>query len=307
MHILIAGGSGLLGGMLSRRFASRDIPVTILSRTPENVNLPRGARALPWDGRSTEGWSERVKPIDAVINLTGEHISGTGLVAKSWTESHKKAMRDSRILSTKALVEWIHQVEHKPKVFIQQSGIDYYAFSKNPTTEQGPLGDSYLSKLAQDWEGAAHGLNDIPIRFITTRTAPVMHPDRPPLLQWTWASYGYLAGIAGDGEQYFSWIHISDYANIIVDMVLNESYRGAYNVCAPNPLPYKDIMQAIGNVTGKPVWMKQPAELIKQILGEASTLALDSRHIVPQRLLDESPFTFEHPVFEKAISHLVNL
>lgn len=307
MHVLIAGGSGLLGGMLTRKFTSKDIAVTVLSRTPENTIMPKGARVVAWDAKTTEYWAEKIKPMDAVINLTGEHISGTGLVAKSWNDAHKKAIKDSRVDATKALVEWIQNTDHVPKVFIQQSGIDYYALSPKPTGEDGPKGDSFLSQVAQEWEAAAHGIDNLPIRFITTRTAPVMHPDRPPLLQWTWSSYGFLGGIAGDGTQMFSWIHIEDYCNVVVEMVLNDSYRGAYNVCSPQPLSYEKLMKGIGNVTGKPIWMKQPEALIKSILGEASTLALDSRCVVPTRILNETPFTFKHPEFEKAIDHLINL
>lgn len=307
MHILIAGGSGLLGSTLSRRFCAKDHKVTILTRAPEKVHLPRGARAIAWDASTTNYWPESLKPIDAVINLAGEHISGTGLVPKSWTESHKRRMRESRIQSSEVLVKWIKSCESPPKIYIGQSGIDYYQHSHHATDETGKKGEHFLSTLAQDWEESTAGLKDTTLRRIITRTAPVMHPDRPPLLQWLWSSHGFLGGIAGDGEQYVSWIHISDYADILVNMILNESYRGTYNVCAPNPLPYKKLMEAVGKVTGKPIWMKQPAYMIKKIMGEASTLALDSRNVIPGRILEETPYDFQYPEFEPAIQNLSNL
>jgi len=307
MHVLISGGSGLLGSTLARRLCAKEIAVTILSRTPELVHLPRGARAVKWDAKSTAEWPEKLKPIDAVVNLCGESLAGKGLLTKSWTDAHKQKVRNSRLESSAALCEWIEQSRTKPKIFIQQSGIDYYQYSRAQTDEHGEKGSGFLSQLAQDWEASTAALDTTDMRYITTRTSPVLHPDKPPLLQWLWATQSLLGGVAGNGRQYLSWIHVGDYADIVTQMLTQDDFHGTYNLCAPNPLMYEDAMLALGKVLNRPIWLPQPKKLLQSIMGEASTMALDSRRVIPKRLTEEHQVKFTYPTFAEAVTQLTKI
>ena len=56
------------------------------------------------------------------MNLNGVdvvvHLAGANLGANRWNEEYKKLAYESRIISTRNLVEAIKLVEQKPKVFI---------------------------------------------------------------------------------------------------------------------------------------------------------------------------------------------
>ena len=305
MRIVIAGGLGFLGTKLTHYW--RNHHVIILTRSQHNnlpVPLPKHVQIISWDGENPGAWCEQLNAlpkIDAVINLCGSSIGGTGFIPKMWSEQTKKTIYDSRIKSSKALNVWLAQTKRPPKVFIQQSGIDYYPCNtEEAVTENSQPGDSFLAKLAQDWEKCIEIPAKSKTRLIITRTAPIFHPKRPPLLQWLWSTYFYGGATIGSSEQYISWLHHDDFAPIIDKLIQSKKAKGAYNLCAPAPIQYIDMMKIVGEVYKRPIWLYVPGCFVRAALGEASTLALDSREVIPEKLLDEK-FDFQYPHFQAAM------
>ena len=146
MHILIAGGSGFLGSYLIKSLIQAQHNITLLSRHPERVDAPTGVKVVYWDGNKIQ-LPPQDKPIDAVINLCGLSI------ARYWSQSAKQAIRDSRIKPSQALVKWLCQLEKKPQVMLQISGIDYYNMPSEQCSETDNNGDHFLAQLSKWWNG----------------------------------------------------------------------------------------------------------------------------------------------------------
>lgn len=296
MHILIAGGSGFLGSYLIKSLVQAQHSITLLSRHPERVDAPTGVKVVYWDGDNVQ-LPPQDKPIDAVINLCGLSI------ARYWSKSAKQAIRNSRIKPSQTLVKWLCQLEKKPELMLQISGIDYYDMSSEQCSETDKNGDHFLAQLSKDWEATVQPLKSTSMRVIIARLAPVLAASHPPLQPLLLATKCCAGAIIGDGKQYFSWIHHSDFTNIIGNMLMHSSYQGIYNLCAPNPVPYSTLMQALAKACNRPLWLRVPAWSLTNTLGEMATLVVDSRKVFPKRLLDAKT-SFQFPTIEAAMDNL---
>src|SRR5262245_38114183 len=71
VQIVVAGGSGFLGGALAGSLRTNGHSVTVLTRRV------RHAGDVAWGSHSDQHvWSRRVREADAVVNLAGESIAG---------------------------------------------------------------------------------------------------------------------------------------------------------------------------------------------------------------------------------------
>ena len=126
MRIIITGGTGLIGSKLVDGLAADQHDVLVLSRSPEKYTFPKGAKGVKWNGRTAEGWGDLVNETDAIINLAGENISGTGFLPSRWTPQRKQRIRDSRVQAGKAIVAAVEAAANKPSLLIQSSAVGYY-------------------------------------------------------------------------------------------------------------------------------------------------------------------------------------
>lgn len=296
MHILIAGGSGFLGSYLIKSLIQAQHNITLLSRHPERVDAPTGVKVVYWDGNKVQ-LPPQDKPIDAVINLCGLSI------ARYWSQSAKQAIRDSRIKPSQALVKWLCQLEKKPQVMLQISGIDYYNMPSEQCSETDNNGDHFLAQLSKDWEATVKPLQETNMRMVIARLAPVLATSHPPLQPLLMATKLGMGAIIGDGKQYFSWIHHHDFTNIVNHMLVDSNYQGIYNVCAPNPVPYTTFMQVMAKACNRPLWLRIPRWALTKTLGEMATLIVDHRKVFPKRL-QEANTNFKYPTIEAAMDDL---
>jgi len=171
MRIIITGGSGLIGRALTNSFSQDGHEILILSRNPERVNdLPSGARAVKWDGKTPNGWGELIGGASAVINLAGENIAGEGFFPDRWTDERKRRIRDSRLNAGKAVTQAIQAAEHKPGVVVQASAIGYYGPSDDQViTEDNPPGDDFMAEVCQEWENSTAVVEKLGVRRVVTR------------------------------------------------------------------------------------------------------------------------------------------
>ncbi|MDJ0863883.1 MAG: NAD-dependent epimerase/dehydratase family protein, partial [Gammaproteobacteria bacterium] len=148
MHVLITGGTGLIGTALAKALLADGHGVTILTRQ-RNPRLSEGAVAQLWDGKTSEDWGHLVNEVDAVVNLAGENIAGQGPLPGRWTVSRKEVIRQSRIGAGLALAQAIADATKPPAVLVQASGIGYYGTSDDePIDEEAPAGTDFLATLA---------------------------------------------------------------------------------------------------------------------------------------------------------------
>jgi uncharacterized protein (TIGR01777 family) len=306
MHILITGGSGLIGRTLTKGLLQDGHEVTILTRDAGRAVVPQGTHVQQWDARTPAGWGQLVEAVDAIVNLAGENLAGAGLLPRRWTADHKRLIRDSRIQAGQAVAEAIRNVSKLPEVLIQASGIGYYGpHGSEFMTEYSPPGHDFLARLTVEWEATTAEVEQLGVRRAIIRTGVVLSAEGGALPRLTLPYRLFVGGPMGSGRQYISWIHIVDEIGAIRFLIENEQANGAFNLAAPNPLTNAEFGKIIGRVLTRPSLLPVPGFALRTLFGEASTLVLDGQRARPKRLL-ETGYTFRFPEAEQALRDLLN-
>ena len=304
--IVIPGGSGQVGGVLTRWFARAGHDVVVLSRRGA---APPGARAAGW-----EHAAEEIDGADVVINLAGRSVDCR------YDATNRRAIMDSRVASTRAVGEAIAAAADPPGVWLQASTATIYAHRYDAPNDDatGVLGGDepgapdtwrFSIDVARAWEDAALAApRPDATRLVLLRSAIVMNPDRGSAFDKLRMLVRLgLGGTAGDGRQYVSWIHHHDFARAVDWLIEHRELDGPVNVASPNPLPNRTFMRALREASGTRVglpatrWM---LELGAFAMRTETELILKSRRVVPSLLLG-SGFAFDHPDWPAAARELV--
>ena len=294
MNILIAGGSGFMGSSLTKYLRSMGHRVWILTRhNSENEN------EIHWDGITTNGWGQRIGEMDAVVNLTGY-----GLEHWPWTKSQKKHFLDSRISPGRTLASAIKNSIHRPGIFIQISGINYYGAHGDTIADEGtPPASDYLAQVAVQWEAATNPVEELGVRYVAARSAVVLAANGGLFPLMALPVHLFVGGRLGGGQQAVPWIHIADQIGALRFLLENEKGRGVFNLISPTPTSNDEFMRAIATALHRPYWFPTPALLLRMVLGEMSTLVIDGRYSLPKRLL-ELGYEFRFPTIESALQDI---
>lgn len=308
MKILIAGGSGMIGSKLIPQLLKEHHEITIISRDPasyhKNNRTDNGpirsisVKVIGWD---TTELDAAVSTSDVVINLCGASI-GKGL----WTKGRKRVLKDSRLKPAQILVEAIESADHKPKVFLQASATGYYGTDiAGKLDESVPSGHDFLADLCVRWEQSLIPLEQYNIRTVILRSSAVLdrHLGAFPLLKR--ANTFHVGGNTGSGRQYFSWIHMTDEVNAILQCMTDDTLSGPVNLSAPEPVTNQELMTTISALTNKKMQIPGPAFLIRFIMGEKALIYLKGQQAVPKKLL-ASGFEFTYPSLHSALSDLLH-
>ncbi len=299
-RIVIAGGSGTVGRQVAAALVAGGDEVVVLSRDPDRAasSLPSGAEAVRWSVAATQELSAALADASAVVNLAGIPIGPL-----PWTPGRKRAIRDSRLRATTALVKSIAGLppDHRPGVLVNASGTDVYAGrDEAPATESTPPADDFLARVCLVWEAAARAAEPLGVRVVILRQAFVLAPGAPVLRLLALPFRLFLGGPLGSGRQWFSWIHVADLAGLYERAVASPEMTGIYNAASPEPCRNAELAAALGRALGRPSWLRVPGWIIRLGLGEESTLVLDSRRAVPDRATKDG-FTLRYPDLEAAL------
>ena len=308
MKIVIPGGSGQLGSLLTQSLHTAGHDVIVLSRRKVNTSW----RTVEWDGETLGTWAEEFEGADAIINLAGQSVNCR------YTPENRKIITDSRVKSTKVVGDAIARAWQPPRVWLQASTATIYAHTYGTPHDEtnGIIGGSepnapdtgrFSIDVATSWERALRDSATPNTRRVAMRTAIVMHPTpgSPFDLLLRLARFG-LGGQAGDGRQYMSWIHERDFINAVMWLIEHEELEGPVNVATPNPLTNAEFMRVLRAACGMPIglpateWMLEVGAFL---LSSETELILKSRRVVPAKLL-QSGFTFEFPVWPDAAAEL---
>lgn len=299
MKILIAGGTGFLGGALARSLLGDGHQVWALSRDPNKAHVPVGVQAIAWDGRTSAGWGTLVNDMDAIINLAGKSLSSW-----PWTKATKQEFWDSRIHAGLAVVEAISKATQRPRVLVQASGINHYGLAGPTADESTPPADDFLARLTVAWEAATQPVEALGVRRVVIRTAVVLGKGGGLLSLMALPVRLFAGGPIGGGKQAVPWIHLADEVGAIRFLLENESARGPFNLIAPAPTSNADFYRGLAKALRRPYWFPTPAFLLRLVLGEMSSLIVDGRFAQPKRLI-ELGYRFQFAGLEEALSDLI--
>ncbi|KPK87479.1 MAG: epimerase [Deltaproteobacteria bacterium SM23_61] len=295
MKIFITGGTGFVGRTLAPALIRSGHGVCILTRSGKG-----DASGVSWvegDPAQKGKWQEAVREHEVIINLAGASIF------TRWTEEAKKKIRDSRIFTTRNLVEAMEG--GKVKTFFSTSAIGYYGFHGDENlTEESPPGADFLSLLARDWEAEAKEAEKKGCRLVVTRFGIVLGEKGGALGQMIPLFRKYLGGPLGSGEQWFSWIHIDDLTRAFLFLLEHPEISGPVNFTAPNPVRNKELAQWLGRIMGRPAFLPAPGFMLKLALGEFGSILLKGQRVLPRKLL-EAGFSFTYPEIDRALRQVI--
>lgn len=308
MKVIIAGGTGQVGSVLSRNFHAAGHEVVVLSRSEQAAPW----RVIQWDARNLGSWAAELENADVLINLVGRSVNCR------YSPKNRRLIKDSRVQSTRLLGEALAQAKTPPKLWLQASTATIYAHRYDEANDEktGIMGGGepnlpdtwkFSYDVATSWERAAQATCPPNVRQVLMRSAIVMSPDRGGAFDMLLRLVRYgLGGRAGDGRQYVSWIHDEDFFHAILWLIEHPELTGPVNLASPNPLPnaafMKDLRQAWGIATGLAA-MKWMIEIGAFFLRTESELILKSRRVVPQTLI-QSGFKFRFPIWPLAAADL---
>ena len=295
----MTGGTGFVGSQLTSRLIQDGNEVTILTRSEKGPEKgPAGIYYLQGDPTQKGPWQEAIKNHDAVVNLAGASIFS------KWTDEHKKAIRESRVNTTRNIVEGIPPESQLQFTLFSTSAVGYYGFcGDDELTEKSPHGDDFLARIAVEWEGEALKARDKGARVVITRFGIVMGEKGGALSQIIPLFKKYIGGPIGSGKQWFSWIHIKDLAEAFAFLLKHPEISGPVNVCSPNPVRNKDLAKALGKALHKPSFMPAPGFMIRLVLGEFGSVILKGQRVIPKKLL-ENGFVFQYADIDKALQSI---
>ncbi|HSC27068.1 MAG TPA: TIGR01777 family oxidoreductase [Vicinamibacterales bacterium] len=303
MKIIIAGGTGFLGGPLAEMYAEEGHDVRVLTRSlmagdtrhDPGTGVP-GVTRVGWkaDGKSGP-WSPVLEGSDAVVNLAGESIA-----AKRWTPQRKAQLRDSRILATRSLASAIAAAANPPPVFISGSAVGYYGPSgSEPKTEDSPPGADFLSQLCVEWERGAAAASRPETRLVLLRTGIVLERSGGALAEMMRPFRFFAGGRIGSGRQYVSWIHRLDWIEMVRWIVQTPQVSGAVNATAPSPVTNRQLTKALGHAMRRPSLVPAPAFALKVVLGEMAESILTGQRVLPARARALG-YHFRYPEIDQA-------
>ena len=304
MRIVIAGGTGFLGGPLAEGYAEEGHDVRVLtrglkpgeSRHDPGTGVP-GVTRVGWSPDTGGAWESVIDSADAVVNL-----AGAGLAEGRWTPQRKALLHDSRIISTKTLAAAIQKAARPPAVFVSGSGTGYYgaSLSDDVKTESSPAGDDFLARLCVDWEAEAARAASPATRVATLRTAMVIERRGGALQRLVTPFRFFAGGPVGSGRQYVSWIHRIDWIEMVRWIIDTPAVSGAVNASAPSPVTNRQFARALGRALHRPALVPTPGFPLRIALGEmADALVLTGQRVVPQRALSHG-FHFRYPEIDRA-------
>lgn len=281
--VLISGASGFIGQSVSAFLSTGGHTVRKLVR-----RAPRDASERFWDPYKGEIDPHALEGVDVVLHLSGENVA-----SGRWTEKRKDAIRKSREITTKFLVDSICSAKLPPAVAIIASGVGFYGASEELKDESALRGSGFIASVSSAWEEASRALQeDGRCRVVCLRAGAVLNARGGALKKMLPAFVAGLGGPLGSGAQWMSWIALEDLLGLVQHIIYTPSISGPVNAVSPHPCTNREFTRALARVLRRPAWFKIPRFVIHALFGEmGEELLLSSSRVMPKVAMD-SGYTF---------------
>jgi uncharacterized protein len=301
--VLITGGTGLVGKALRQALLQKGYRVIILSRQENAISDIANLSYAQWNVEKQTIDQEAIAATDYII-----HLAGAGVADKRWTAKRKQEIVDSRINSSKLIVDSLKTVPNKVKAVISASAIGWYGAdpiipNPNPFKENFPADTAFLGTTCKLWEQSIDPVTELSKRLVKLRIGIVLSEQDGALKEFLKPLRFGVAAILGSGKQILSWIHINDLASLFIYAMENESVNGVYNAVTPNPVSNKELTLILARSKKKffiPIHV--PSFILKIMLGEMSVEILKSATVSADKILNAG-FQFDFPFIEDALKN----
>lgn len=298
MNITVSGASGFIGRRLLKVLSGAGHSLHVLSRHA-GTNLPSGVRLLSvWDPVKGPPPRESLERADVVIHLAGEPV------AQRWTAAAGERIRKSRVSGTHHLVEAISALPHKPAALVCASAIGYYGSRGDELLDESSApGSGFLPEVCVAWEHEARSAEALGVRVACIRIGIALGMHGGALPQMLNPFRFGVGGKLGSGQQWMSWIHLDDLAELF-RFAAEQPVSGAVNGVAPRPVRNADFTREVARALKRPAVFRVPALALQLLLGDMAELLLGSQHCVPTAA-QAAGFTFRHPELGPALADLM--
>ena len=295
----ITGATGSIGKEVVKNLLHSGHEVRVLSTRKE----------LRWKKVSIFYWNPAEREIDDLA-LKGcdhlIHLAGAS-VSNRWTAQYKREINDSRVYTTKVLLDAMNRVETGPKSCVSASAIGYYGSSSSKLfIEHEPAGNDFLASVTENWERYTKMFESPSRRSVQLRIGIVLDKGAGVLGKLVPLAKAGVASPLGSGKQWTSWIHVEDLAKMFIYCAISDVVSGPYNAVASSPLSNRSFTKKICKVLRRPmIFPSVPAFALKLVLGEMATLALISQKVSNAKIL-KAGFVFTHEEIEPALQNILN-
>jgi hypothetical protein len=304
MKVVLAGGSGALGRRIAADLCGAH-DIVVLTR---RLNSRSSVRQVAWDGETVGDWATELEgPDTAVINLAGK------LVDCRPTQRNVAELTRTRVLPTRALVQASQQLSQPVGHWIQASTTAIWSDAGETRCDETtpiPVGLPQMTGVAAPWEQAFDGANTD--HGVILRTSIVLDPESPAMRRLVSLTKLGLGGRIGNGQQWFSWIHIDDWLAVVraclglaPDVTIP---AGVVVAASDHPVRNRELMAALRRHLHRPPAPPTPALLLKVgavLLRSDPALGLTGRYVT-SKMLRESGFQFTFPTLDSALADLLS-
>lgn len=302
MKVLITGATGLIGEAIVKQCRKNGISVHYLTTSKSKLNQDPNYKGFYWNPSTGEMDNSCFEGVDAIINLAGSTIS------ERWTKRQKANILQSRLLSLSLLKQSLKQQNHTVKHLISASGIGVYPSSlTNYYEETFPeISPTFLGDVVKQWESAADDFSSIGIKVSKVRIGLVLSKDGGALPQMAKPIKFWMGAAFGSGEQWQSWIHITDLSRLFIFVLTQRLEGGVYNAVSPNPVTNTQLIKAIAKTLHRPLILPNiPKIFMKLVLGEMHLLLFESQRVSSKKI-EENGFRFKYHHLEPALVKLLD-
>jgi uncharacterized protein (TIGR01777 family) len=296
-HVLLTGGTGLIGKHLTHLLLDQGYTVSHLSRSKGKD--PRVKTCL-WDISKGQIDEASIDGVDVIV-----HLAGAGIAEKRWTNTRKKEIVDSRTRSIELIYGLLKEKEHKVHAVISASGISYYGDRDDELlTEDSTAANDFLADVTKKWEAAVDEGQQLGLRIVKFRTGVVLDKKAGALPSLAGPVNWGIGSPLGNGKQWVPWIHWHDVVKLYLYAIMHTKLDGTYNMVSPNPVTNKQFVKAVAKQLHRPLWAPNvPAFLIKLLFGQMAEVVLASTKASPHKII-EAGFKFDFPVLEDALKEI---
>lgn len=281
MKICIAGASGFIGRNLVSDLRQAKHEVSTIGRKDFKENKV----------------GMKLMNCECVINLCGESIAGI------WTRRKKKRIFESRVNTTRILVEQINQVGVNINIFIGISGVGIYDRIHNHDERSLFFADNFLADVIKDWEGSIKGIKDKKIRIIVLRLGVVLGKNGG-IMKKILIPFRLGLGFSIKSKEYFSFIHIIDLINVFRLAIQDNSLRGIVNVLSEEKVTIQDFFNTVGDTLKGKVRIPVSPTFLKCIMGESSLILTKGQDVVPEVLIKQG-FRFQFLEIREVLKNIL--
>lgn len=299
LKVAITGATGMLGRNLAALLSTGGHEVLRLVRPQTQPLRFEIGRAVAWNPADGTLDAAALEGCDALVHLAGRNVA-----EGRWNEERKRAIRDSRVDVTRALVAGLARLDRPPPVVVSASAIGFYDPSPDGERDEStPVGSGFFPDLVRDWEAACDPLRERGVRVVHPRIGVVLTPEGGALERMLPPFKAGVGGQIGDGTQWLSWIAMDDVLGALLAALGDANLVGPVNLTGPDPATNHTFVRTLAHVLGRPAVVPVPSAGVKLLFGEmGATLLLGGARVLP-RALEAAGYPFRFPTLEQALRH----